>query len=246
MLLIPAIDLKEGRCVRLRQGRMEEATVFSNDPVAMAKHWRDAGGRRLHIVDLDGAFAGEPKNRALIEQMVAAIDPIPVQVGGGIRNLETLKAYIEAGVSAAIIGTAAIENPEFLIAGAQAFPNQVILGLDARGGMVATEGWDKTSNQPALAVATEAAKLAIAGIVYTDIDRDGMMSGLNTEATVELARGANVGVIASGGITTLDDLSELKAAFKACPELLIGAITGRAIYEGALDVGLGQALLDAA
>lgn len=244
MLLIPAIDLKEGRCVRLRQGRMEEATVFSDDPVAMAEHWQAQGGRRLHIVDLDGAFAAEPKNKALIESMVAAVPAMPVQVGGGIRNLWTVQAYLDCGVAAVIVGTAAIEDPVFLDEAAQRFPNQVILGLDARDGMVATDGWDKTSAQSALAIAQRAAELPIAGIVYTDIERDGMMSGLNTQATLALAQGSNVGVIASGGVTTLEDLAALKSAFSACPDLLIGAITGRAIYEGSLDVALGQALLD--
>ena len=245
MLLIPAIDLKEGRCVRLRQGRMEEATVYSDDPVEMAKHWFDQGGRRLHIVDLDGAFAGQPRNKDLIEAMVKAVPDMPVQVGGGIRTMDIVDAYISAGVSAVIIGTAAIEDPDFLSLAAEQYPHQVILGLDARNGQVATDGWDKTSTVTALSVAQAAASLPIAGIVYTDIDRDGMLSGLNVPATVALAVESGVPVIASGGVTSLADLNELKAGFAERPDLLIGAITGRAIYEDQLDVAAGQALLDA-
>lgn len=244
MLLIPAIDLKEGKCVRLRQGRMDDATVFSDDPVAMAVHWREQGGRRLHIVDLDGAFAGTPKNQALIQSMVQAMGDVPVQVGGGVRSLETVAAYIEAGVSAVIVGTKAIEDPNFLAQAAQQFPQQIIFGLDARDGLVATDGWDKTSTVTATALAQAAAELPLGGIVYTDIDRDGMMNGLNVQATFALARDSGVPVIASGGVTSLDDLVQLKAAFAQQPELLMGAITGRAIYEGSLDVAAGQALLD--
>jgi phosphoribosylformimino-5-aminoimidazole carboxamide ribotide isomerase len=245
VLLIPAIDLKDGQCVRLRQGRMDDATVFSEDPVAMAAHWRDQGARRLHIVDLDGAFAGQPKNRDLIEQMVAVMGAVPVQVGGGIRTMETIAAYLDVGVSAAIIGTKAIEDPEFLQSTAAAFPGKIILGLDARSGKVATQGWDETSSVDAIDLAIKVRALALAGIVYTDIDRDGMMSGLNVPATATLARNSGVAVIASGGVTTLQDLTELKEGFADIPELLLGAITGRAIYEGSLDLAAGQALLDA-
>ena len=244
MLLIPAIDLKGGQCVRLRQGKMDDATIFSSDPIAMAVHWRERGARRLHIVDLDGAFAGKPKNGDLIRDMVAAMGSVPVQVGGGIRSIATIEAYIEAGVSAAIVGTKAIEDPSFLPSAATAFPQQVILGLDARSGKVATEGWDKTSSEDALNVAAAAAEHAIAGIVYTDIDRDGMMTGLNVEATAALAMHCGVAVIASGGVTSLEDLRALKTGFATCPDLLLGAITGRAIYEGTLDLAAGQALLD--
>jgi len=243
--LIPAIDLKQGECVRLRQGRMEDATVFSSDPVAMAEHWRQEGGRRLHIVDLDGAFAGLPKNRQLIQDMVAAVGDIPVQVGGGVRTLEVIEAYLQVGVSRVIVGTKAIEDPDFLVSAAERFPDQILLGLDARDGAVATHGWDADSGVSALELALGAAALPIAGIVYTDIERDGMMSGVNVDATVALARGAGVGVVASGGIATLHDLQRLKHAFAECPELLLGAITGRAIYEGDLSISAGQALLDA-
>ena len=245
MILIPAIDLKEGKCVRLRQGRMDDATVFSDDPVAMAAHWRDQGARRLHIVDLDGAFAGQPKNRDLIEAMVQAMGTVPVQVGGGIRTLEVIEAYVGAGISQVIVGTKAIEDPAFLEQAAQRFPQKVLLGLDARDGKVATEGWDTTSSESAIEVAQRSAQLPIAGVVYTDIHRDGMMSGVNVEATLELAQQSGLPVVASGGISTIEDVANLKAAFSAQPELLLGAITGRAIYEGSLDVAAGQALLDA-
>ena len=244
MILIPAIDLKEGKCVRLRQGRMDDATVFSEDPVAMAAHWRKQGARRLHIVDLDGAFAGEPRNRELIQRMVAAMGDIPVQVGGGIRNQAVIEAYMQAGVAGVIVGTKAIEDPQFLADMARAYPHQVWLGLDARNGQVATEGWDKTSALLATDLAGAAAELPVAGVVYTDIERDGMMSGLNVPATFELARASGLPVVASGGVTSLDDLTALKEAFQGHEDLLFGAITGRAIYEGTLDLAAGQALLD--
>lgn len=245
MLLIPAIDLKEGQCVRLRQGRMDDATVFSKDPVAMAQHWREQGARRLHIVDLDGAFAGEPRNRALIEEMVAAMGGVPVQVGGGIRTMAVIEAYLSSGVSGVIVGTKAIQEPQFLVDAANAFPQQVWFGLDARNGLVATDGWDQTSTLSAVDLAKEAAQWPLAGVVYTDIERDGMMSGLNVEATFALALASGLPVVASGGVTTLTDLEALKTAFLGHESLLFGAITGRAIYEGTLDVAAGQALLDA-
>lgn len=244
MLLIPAIDLKEGQCVRLRQGRMDEATVFSDDPVAMAEQWLSQGCRRLHIVDLDGAFAGAPRNLAIIKDMVAAMGTVPVQVGGGIRSRDVIDAYIHAGVASVIVGTKAIEDPQFLQDMACAYPQQVIFGLDARDGKVATQGWDKTSALTAIELAKEASALPLAAIVYTDIERDGMMTGLNVDATFALARESGVSVIASGGVTTLEDLSVLKQAFAGHKKLLFGAITGRAIYQGTLDLAAGQALLD--
>ena len=244
MLLIPAIDLKEGQCVRLRQGRMDDATVFSKDPVAMAAHWREQGARRLHIVDLDGAFAGEPRKRLLIEQMVAVMGGVPVQVGGGIRSLDVIEAYVAAGVSGVIVGTKAIQEPDFLADAAKAFPAKIWFGLDARDGLVATEGWDQTSTLKAVDLAQQAAQWPVAGVVYTDIERDGMMSGLNIEATHALALASNLPVVASGGVTTLADLEALKQAFAGHEALMFGAITGRAIYEGTLDVAAGQALLD--
>jgi len=245
VILIPAIDLKEGQCVRLRQGRMDDSTVFSKDPVAMALHWKSQGARRLHIVDLDGAFAGVPRNGELIRDMVSAMGNVPVQVGGGIRTQQIIDAYLEAGVQGLILGTKAVEEPAFLQNMARQYPGKIILGLDARGGVVATEGWDKDAGITALEFVQGLAELPLAGIVYTDINRDGMMQGLNVEATLALAKAAGLPVIASGGVTELTDLAALKAAFADSPELLFGAITGRAIYEGTLDVGQGQALLDA-
>ena len=230
--------------MRLRQGRMDDATVFSEDPVAMALHWREQGCRRLHIVDLDGAFAGEPRNRELIQRMVNAMGDVPVQVGGGIRSQSVIEAYVQAGVEGVIVGTKAIADPQFLVEMAHAYPQRIWFGLDARDGKVATDGWDKTSTQLATDLACAAARLPIAGVVYTDIERDGMMSGLNVAATLELATAANVPVVASGGVTTLEDLAGLKTACAAHPELLFGAITGRAIYEGTLDLAAGQTLLD--
>ncbi|MEQ8857020.1 MAG: 1-(5-phosphoribosyl)-5-[(5-phosphoribosylamino)methylideneamino]imidazole-4-carboxamide isomerase [Pseudomonadales bacterium] len=244
MLLIPAIDLKDGRCVRLKQGRMDDVTVFSDDPVAMARHWADQGCRRLHLVDLDGAFAGEPRNRDLIAAITRALPDVPVQVGGGIRSEEVIEAYLAAGVAQVIVGTRAIEDPDFLEAICGAFPQHVILGLDARDGLLATAGWDETSSRSALEFARWAGRLDIAAIVYTDIERDGMLSGVNVPATVALAEAAGVPVIASGGVSDLDDLEALRAAFVASHGTLMGAITGRAIYAGTLDFRAGQALLD--
>ncbi len=245
MLLIPAIDLKDGKCVRLKQGRMDEVTVFSEDPVAVAKHWADLGCRRLHLVDLDGAFAGEPRNRALIQEITGALAGVPVQVGGGIRNEDTIAAYLDAGVSQVIVGTRAVEEPPFLEKIARQFPGNVIVGLDAREGQLATAGWDATSSTSAVDYAAWAGTLPIAAIVYTDIDRDGMLSGVNVTATLALAEAARVPVIASGGVTDLDDLRALKLAFAGSTAALMGIITGRAIYAGTLDFQAGQALLDA-
>jgi phosphoribosylformimino-5-aminoimidazole carboxamide ribotide isomerase len=245
MLLIPAIDLKDGKCVRLKQGRMDDATVFSDDPVAMARHWAQQGCRRLHLVDLDGAFAGEPRNRALVERMTAAVNGIPVQVGGGIRSEAIAQAYFEAGVAQVIVGTRAIEEPAFLERLCHQFPGRVILGLDARADQLATAGWDTTSERSALEFARWAGGIGVFAIVYTDIDRDGMLSGVNVAATVALAEAAEVPVIASGGVANLDDVRALKAAAAQHEVALMGAITGRAIYAGTLDFAEGQALLDA-
>lgn len=231
--------------MRLRQGRMRDSTIFSDDPVAMAAHWKAQGARRLHIVDLDGAFAGVPRNGELIRDMVAVMGDVPVQVGGGIRSEEIIAAYLAAGVQGLILGTRAVNEPAFLRAMASAHPHKIILGLDARAGMVATEGWDKDAGISALDFVQSVSELPLAGIVYTDIDRDGMMQGLNVDATLALAKAAQLPVIASGGVTELADLQLLKTAFAAVPELLFGAITGRAIYEGTLNVAAGQELLDA-
>lgn len=244
MLLIPAIDLKDGQCVRLRQGRMDDSTVFSSDPVAMAAHWKDQGARRLHIVDLDGAFAGVPRNGDLIREMVAVMGDVPVQVGGGIRTEAIIEAYLDAGVQGLILGTKAVNEPDFLRAMARAYAGKILLGLDARGGVVATEGWDKETGIQALDFVRDITALPLAGIVYTDIDRDGMMQGLNVASTLAVAKAAQLPVVASGGVTELADLQALKDAFVEDTALLLGAITGRAIYEGTLDVAAGQALLD--
>ena len=245
MLLIPAIDMKDGQCVRLRQGRMEDATVFSDDPLAMAAHWAEQGCRRLHLVDLDGAFAGEPRNGALVAAIARELGEIPVQIGGGIRSLDIIARYLEAGVSQVILGTRAVQDPDFLASAAERHPGRIILGLDARNGMLATDGWDRTTETSAVGFAVGASGLDLAAIVYTDIDRDGMLEGLNLAATLALAEAVATPVIASGGISCLDDLAALKAAFAGSSGMLLGAITGRAIYAGTLDFRGGQALLDA-
>jgi phosphoribosylformimino-5-aminoimidazole carboxamide ribotide isomerase len=243
-LLIPAIDLKDGRCVRLKQGRMEESTVFSEDPVAVARHWADEGCRRLHLVDLDGAFAGQPRNRELINKITDAVAGVPVQVGGGIRDLETIAAYLDAGVAQTIVGTRAINDPAFLADAAKRFPGRLILGLDARAGNLAVEGWDATSTKTALNLAGSVCDLELFAIVYTDIDRDGMLTGLNVEATLALAEATSIPVIASGGVTSLEDLRAMRDAFAGSTGALLGAITGRAIYARTLDFRAGQLLLD--
>jgi phosphoribosylformimino-5-aminoimidazole carboxamide ribotide isomerase len=223
---------------------MDDSTVFSSDPVAMAAHWKDQGARRLHIVDLDGAFAGVPRNGDLIREMVAVMGDVPVQVGGGIRTEAIIEAYLDAGVQGLILGTKAVNEPDFLRAMARAYAGKILLGLDARGGVVATEGWDKETGIQALDFVRDITELPLAGIVYTDIDRDGMMQGLNVASTLALAKAAQLPVVASGGVTELADLQALKDAFVEDTALLLGAITGRAIYEGTLDVAAGQALLD--
>ena len=248
MLLIPAIDLKDGRCVRLRQGRMDDVTVFSDDPVAMAAHWAAKGCRRLHLVDLDGAFAGEPRNRQLIEQMTRAVPGVPVQVGGGIRSEAVIESYLASGIAQVIVGTRAIEEPAFLETISRRYPGRIILGLDARAGQLATAGWDETSARSALEFARWAGALGIFAIVYTDIERDGMLSGVNVDATLEIGRVSGVPVIASGGVASLTDIEALRHAARvgaAGVSPLLGAITGRAIYAGTLDFAAGQALFDA-
>ena len=243
--LIPAIDLKEGRCVRLRQGRMEDATVFSDDPVAMARHWCDLGASRLHLVDLDGAFAGRPVNRDLVAAICDAVS-IPVQIGGGIREASVLADYLDAGISYGIVGTRAAREPEWVSELCQQFPNRVIVGIDARNGRVAAEGWAKETDVDARALARRFADDGVAAIVYTDIDRDGMLSGVNLAATVALAEAVAIPVIASGGLTAMADLQVLHEAAGTTTGSLIGAITGRAIYEGTLDFAAALAFLRAA
>ena len=243
MLVIPAIDIKDGQCVRLRQGRMDDVTVFSKDPVAMARHWFAQGCRRLHLVDLDGAVSGEPKNAAIIRAISAAAAGIPVQVGGGIRELDTIRGYLDAGVDQVIIGTRAVREPAFLAAACAAFPERILLGLDARDGLIATDGWETTANETAVAFARRIEHLDLAGIVYTDIARDGMGSGLNIAATIELAEQTGIAVIASGGVRDLEHLRELAHAAAKSRGNVLGVITGRALYEGTLDLRAAQALL---
>ena len=232
MLLIPAIDLKEGKCVRLRQGRMEDDTVFSDDPVAVAGRWVEAGAKRLHLVDLDGAFAGKPKNAEVIHQIAAAYPDLPIQIGGGIRDEETIEAYLEAGVQYVIIGTKAVNTPHFVADVALEFAGHIIVGLDAKDGKVAIDGWSKLSHHDVIDLAQKFADNGVEAIIYTDISRDGMMQGVNVEATARLARAIKIPVIASGGITNMDDIHALG---KVAHEGIMGAITGRAIYEGTLD-----------
>ena len=245
MLLIPAIDLKNGKCVRLRQGKMDESTTFSEDPMAMAEHWRDLGCRRLHIVDLDGAFSGRPENHDLIENILSEMKGIPVQIGGGIRTREHLENYLSVGASGVVLGTKAVEQPDFLSEMASLFPAKILLGLDTRQGMIATHGWSTTESISALEFVDSIKHLPLAGIVYTDIERDGMMTGLNVQATLEIARRSDMPTIASGGINSLKDLQDLKKGFEFDSNLFFGAITGRAIYEGKLNFPAGQVFLDA-
>ena len=241
MLIIPAIDLKDGECVRLRQGRMEDSTVFGDDPVSMAQRWVDAGCRRLHLVDLNGAFAGEPVNGEAVTAIAKAFPGLPIQIGGGIRSLETIEHYIKAGVSYVIIGTKAVKEPEFVKEACKAFPQAVIVGLDAQDGFVATDGWAEISEIKAVDLAKEFKHAGVTSIVYTDIARDGMMQGVNVVATVQLAQEGGIPVIASGGVTNIEDI---RALSKMAHKGLLGAITGRAIYEGTLDVATAQKLAD--
>lgn len=241
MLIIPAIDLKDGQCVRLRQGLMDDSTVFSDDPVAMAARWVEAGCRRLHLVDLNGAFAGEPVNGGVVTAITKAFPELPVQIGGGIRDLETIEHYIRAGVSYVIIGTKAVKEPEFVAQACAAFPGRIIVGLDARDGFVATDGWAEVSQIQAADLARRFDADGVSAIVYTDIARDGMMQGVNVGATVAMAEASSIPVIASGGITNLDDIRALNAV---AARGIVGAITGRAIYEGTLDVNEAQRLCD--
>lgn len=242
MLLIPAIDLKDGQCVRLRQGEMEGATVFSDNPAAMAKHWLDSGARRLHLVDLNGAFAGKPKNLDAIKGILEAIDgQIPVQLGGGIRSLETIEQYLDIGLSYVIIGTAAVKTPGFLHEACDAFPGHVMVGLDAKDGKVAVDGWSKITGHDVVDLAKRFEDYGVEAVVYTDIGRDGMLSGVNIEATVKLAQALHIPVIASGGLTNLDDV---RALCEVEDEGINGAITGRAIYEGTIDFKTAQELAD--
>lgn len=243
MIIIPAIDLKDGHCVRLRQGLMEDATVFSEEPAVMAQHWKDAGARRLHLVDLNGAFAGKPKNKAAIKGILQAVGSVdfPVQLGGGIRDLATIENYLDLGLSYVIIGTAAVKTPGFLHEACDAFPGHIIVGLDAKDGKVAVDGWSKITGHDVVDLALRFQDYGVESVIYTDIGRDGMLNGVNIEATVRLAQALTIPVIASGGITNLDDIRALCAVEN---EGIQGAITGRAVYEGTLDFAQAQALAD--
>lgn len=242
MLLIPAIDLKDGHCVRLRQGRMEDDTVFDTDPLAPAARWVAAGARRLHLVDLNGAFAGTPVNGDIIRAIGAKWPKLPIQVGGGIRDEATIEAYLKAGVDYCIIGTQAVKEPDFVARACKSFPGHIIVGLDAKDGLVAIKGWSEITDLKVTELARRFENDGVSAIVYTDIGRDGMMNGCNVEATKALSEAVKTPIIASGGITNLDDI---RALCTANAPGIMGAITGRAIYEGTLDLTEGQRLADA-
>jgi phosphoribosylformimino-5-aminoimidazole carboxamide ribotide isomerase len=241
MLVIPAIDLKGGRCVRLRQGRMDDVTVFSDDPLAVAHRWVEAGTRRLHIVDLDGAESGRPENAEVIHRITESFPEVPVQVGGGIRDDDTIQSYLDAGVTFIIIGTKAVNAPHFVADVCAEFPGHIFIGLDARNGKVATDGWSKLSHHDVIDLAQQFERDGAECIIYTDIERDGMLTGIDLDATVRLAQSIKIPVIASGGIHSIDDI---RALSEVADEGIIGAITGRAIYEGSLDFKEGQRLAD--
>jgi phosphoribosylformimino-5-aminoimidazole carboxamide ribotide isomerase len=242
MLIIPAIDLKEGKCVRLKQGLMQESTIFSDNPAEMAKKWVDLGAQRLHLVDLDGAFAGKPVNESAIKSIVAEVGgQVPIQLGGGIRNLDTVEKFINSGVDSVIIGTAAVTNPGFLHEACFAFPGQIIVGLDAKEGDVAINGWAKLTGHNVIDLAKKFEQYGVESIIYTDIGRDGMLSGVNIEATVRLSESLKIPVVASGGVSNIDDIKHL------CDVANIGirgVITGTAIYEGTLDFEAAQKLAE--
>ena len=242
MLLIPAIDLKDGRCVRLKQGDMDQVTVFSEDPAEMALNWVKKGARRLHLVDLNGAFAGKPQNLSAIRRILEAVgEDIPVQLGGGIRDLDTIERYIDLGLRYVIIGTAAVKNPGFLQDACSAFGGHIIVGLDAKDGKVATDGWSKLTGHEVIDLAQKYEDYGVESIIYTDIGRDGMLSGINIDATVKLANSMSIPVIASGGLSNMDDIRNLCAVEEEGVE---GVICGRAIYSGDLDFEAAQAWAD--
>jgi len=241
LLVIPAIDLKDGQCVRLRQGRMDDVTVFSDDPVETAGRWVKAGARRLHVVDLNGARSGAPVNADAIEAIIRAFPDLPVQVGGGIRDEDTIETYVNLGVRYVILGTKAVNAPHFVSDVCAEFPNHIIVGLDAKDGKVAIDGWSKLSGHDVIDLAIKFQDMGVEAIVYTDIGRDGMMTGVNIDATVKLANAISIPVIASGGVTNLEDIRKLCAV---ADNGIVGAITGRAIYEGTLDFAEAQKLAD--
>lgn len=240
MLLIPAIDLKDGHCVRLKQGDMDQSTTFGEDPAAMARKWVDAGARRLHLVDLNGAFAGAPVNAAAVEAILARVS-IPAQLGGGIRDMAAIERWIEKGLARVILGTVAVRDPALVREAARAFPGRIAVGIDARDGMVAVEGWAQTTDVSALDLARRFEDAGVAAIIYTDIERDGAMQGPNVAATAALARAVSIPVIASGGVSSMEDLR----ALKECGAPLDGAISGRAIYDGRIDPAEATAYLAA-
>ena len=241
MILIPAIDLKEGKCVRLRQGRMDDETIFSDNPVEVATRWVNEGAKRLHLVDLDGAFAGKPVNAGVVHDIAEAHPELIIQVGGGIRDEDTIQTYLNAGVQYVIIGTKAVNTPHFVGDVCAEFPGHIIVGLDAKDGKVAIDGWSKLSNHDVIDLAQQFENNGVESIIYTDIGRDGMMKGVNVEATAKLARSIRIPVIASGGITNMDDIHALG---KVAEDGIMGAITGRAIYEGTLDFAEGEKLAE--
>ena len=240
MLIIPAIDLKDGKCVRLKQGRMEDDTVFGDDPVAMATQWVEQGARRLHLVDLNGAFDGIPVHKEVVTAIARTHPDLPIQLGGGVRSLSTIEHYLSAGLNDIIIGTKALESPEFVDEACREFAGHIIVGIDAKDGYVATHGWANVTDMHATELAKRFADAGVSSIVYTDIAKDGMMQGVNIEETVNLAQACGLPVIASGGVTNMSDIQALKPH----SEHLLGAITGRAIYEGTLDLAAAQAYLD--
>ena len=242
MLIIPAIDVKDGRAVRLEQGNMDKETVFSEDPAAVARHWLDQGARRLHLVDLNGAVAGKPRNEGVIKGIVSAVGgKVPIQLGGGIRDMDTIERYLDDGISYIIIGTAAVKNPGFLHDACTAFAGHIIVGLDAKDGKVATDGWSKLTGHEVIDLAKKFEGYGVEGVIYTDVGRDGMLSGINIEATVKLAQALTIPVIASGGLSNVADVEKL-CAFEG--EGIEGVICGRAIYNGDLDFAAAQARAD--
>jgi len=242
MLLIPAIDLKDGKCVRLRQGRMDDDTVFSEDPVAMAVRWVEAGAERLHLVDLDGAVNGRPVNAEVIHRIAEALPQVSIQVGGGIRDDDTIQSYLDAGVNYVIIGTSAVNQPHFVADVCLQFPGHIIVGLDVRDGKVAIDGWSKLSHHDVIDLAQHFERDGVEAIIYTDISRDGMMQGFNVEATLNLARAITIPVIASGGVSSKKDI---EALLSVAHEGVVGAVIGRALYEGTLDFAECQKMVKA-